>query len=81
MHGTIFLVHLLKINIMEDKMKLKIDREENSIEAKRVTIIKDDIEYRLSFNNRGQLVINKMAIDLVDDIVVMPSSSNEIRVK
>ncbi|MDV3982808.1 hypothetical protein CMT48_17210 [Elizabethkingia anophelis] len=66
---------------MEDKMKLKIDREENSIEAKRVTIIKDDIEYRLSFNNRGQLVINKMAIDLVDDIVVMPSSSNEIRVK
>lgn len=69
-------------------MKIIIDRrkfegEELIQEVGKITVLlSDDVEYRVSVNQFGELVINKSQMGAGESsIILLPSVSNEIRLK
>ncbi|MDV3685286.1 hypothetical protein CMU45_02690 [Elizabethkingia anophelis] len=62
-------------------MKIQLDRNKETIEVKKVTIIMDDKEFEISVNKFGQLEINKCYSEEDGALKIIPSVSNEIRVE
>jgi hypothetical protein len=63
-------------------MEVKLNNTDDIItDIKIITIIVNDVEFRLSVNNFNQLVVNKQQYgEGESSIVIMPSVSNEIRI-
>ncbi len=63
-------------------MEIIIGRNEQTIQAKKITIkLNDDIEFDISINNFGELVVNKGQFGPgTGDLIIKPSVSNEIRI-
>lgn len=63
-------------------MEIQIDRKEEKIEVKFITIIDNDKEFRIYKNGLGELVINKISFnDESSSIMIIPRVSNEIEIK
>lgn len=62
-------------------MKIQLDRNKETIEVNKVTIIMDDKEFEISINKFGQLEINKGYSEGDGAIKIIPYMSNEIKVE
>ncbi|HFI4796463.1 TPA: hypothetical protein ACGQK4_002182 [Elizabethkingia anophelis] len=62
-------------------MKIQLDRNKETIEVNKVTIIMDDKEFEISINKFGQLEINKGYSEGDSAIKITPYMSNEIKVE
>lgn len=61
-------------------MQIQLDREVNTIEATNITIMVNDVEFRISVNKFNELVVNKTQYGEGEgSIVIKPSVSNEIK--
>lgn len=63
-------------------MEVKINNSDEIItDIKIITIIINDVEFRISVNNFNQLILNKQQYgEGESSIIIMPSVSNEIRI-
>ncbi|MDV3882968.1 hypothetical protein CMU04_06505 [Elizabethkingia anophelis] len=62
-------------------MKIQLDRNKETIEVNKVTIIMDDKEFEISINKFGQLELNKGYSEGDTAIKIIPYMSNEIRIE
>lgn len=63
-------------------MKIRTHRDNGFIDIDRLTIRVDDVDFRLSLNNFGELVLNKYQNgDGEGSIIIVPKVSNEIIIK
>ncbi|MCT4228697.1 hypothetical protein HZP39_04185 [Elizabethkingia anophelis] len=62
-------------------MKIQLDRNNEFIEVKKVTIVMDNKEFEVSVNKFGQLEINKCYSEEDGALKIIPSVSNEIRIE
>lgn len=64
-------------------MRVKLSRDSVEMDVKNLRIILDeDTEFSIQLNNAGQLVLNKVYYgEGESSLTIMPSVSNEIRLK
>jgi len=63
-------------------MKTQIKRDAEFIETEKILIEVGSVDFRISVNKFGELVINKYQKgEQETGIIIMPSVSNEIRIK